>query len=119
MSSSSSKPTPILGCVFYKTAAGGEPVREWLWSLTVDVRRQIGADINLVQWTWPVGRPLVGKFGAGLCEVITTYDKNEYRVLFIVVDDAMLLLHGFHKKTRKTSRADLDIARRRRKEGDT
>ena len=74
-----------------------------------------------------MGRPLVGKLGGGLCEVRTTFDKNEYRVFFyiereqvVVVHSTMVLVHGIHKKTQKTQKtpaADLALAQRRMKEG--
>ena len=113
-----------LGLRFYRTPAGVAPVREWLQGLPRDVRRQIGWDIGQVQERWPVGRPLVGGLGRGLSEVRTTFDKNEYRVFFyiehdevIVVHGTMVLVHGIHKKTQKTPAADLELARRRMKEG--
>jgi phage-related protein len=78
------------------------------------VRRQIRWDIGLVQERWPVGRPLVGGLGGGLCEVRATFDKNEYRVFFyiereqvVVVHNLMVLLHGIHKKTQKTPPTDV------------
>jgi len=46
-------------------------------------------------------------------EVRTTVDGNIYRVLFCVEGATMVLLHGFQKKTQKTPRADLNLARRR------
>jgi phage-related protein len=104
-----------LGCHFYRTDAGKEPVREWLKGLPGDVRKQIGEDIKFVQWNWPVGKPFVDSFGAGLFEVRSTYDKNEYRVLFCIVDSSMILLHSVHKKTRRTLPTDLALARRRQK----
>ena len=77
----------------------------------------------MVQERWPIGRPLVGKLGGGLCEVRTTFDKNEYRVFFyiereqvVVVHSTMVLVHGIHKKTQKTPAADLALAQRRMKE---
>jgi phage-related protein len=88
------------------------------------VRRQIGWDIGLVQERWPVGRPLVGGVGSGLCEVRTTFNKNEYRVFFyiereevVVIHNLMVLVQGIHKKTQKIPAADVAIARRRMKEG--
>ena len=57
-----------------------------------------------------IGMPLVDSFGAGLWEVRSTHDKVEYRVLFAVVGARMVALHGFVKKTKKTSKADRDIA---------
>jgi len=88
------------------------------------VRRQIGWDIGQVQERWPLGRPLVGKLSGGLCEVRTTFDKNEYRVFFyvereqvVVVHSTMVLVHGIRKKTQKTPPADIALAQRRMKEG--
>jgi len=104
-----------LVCSFY-THGRNEPVREWLRALPKDVRLQIGSDILKVQRTWPTSRPLVGSFGTGLYEVITSYDKNEYRVLFCFTTSAMVILHGFQKKTQKTPKWHLSLARSRQKE---
>jgi DNA-binding Xre family transcriptional regulator len=59
-------------------------VRDWLKSLPAAARREIGADIGQVQWTWPVGKPLVDGFGLGLFEVRSSLDGNTYRVLFLL-----------------------------------
>ena len=59
---------PRLGCAFYRTDVGHEPVREWLRALGNEVSKEIGADILTVQWSWPVGKPLVDGFGGGLYE---------------------------------------------------
>jgi phage-related protein len=92
--------------------------------LTRELRRQIGWDIGQVQERWPVGRPLVGKLSGGLCEVRTTFNRNEYRMLFyvereqvVVVHSTMVLVHGIHTKTQKTPIADIALAQRRMKEG--
>jgi phage-related protein len=112
-----SRKRPALECNFYRTSTGNEPVREWLKSLDPNVRREIGSDIQLVQWRWPIGKPLVDGFGDGLFEVRTSLDGNIYRVIFCLERTTMILLHGFQKKSRKTPQADLDLARRRKKEG--
>jgi phage-related protein len=106
---------PKLACRFYRTDVGREPAREWLRALDGNIRKQIGEDIGAVQWTWPVGRPLVDGFGNDLHEVRTTHDKNEYRVLFCVENDEMILLHALHKKTRTTPPAEIALARKRQK----
>jgi phage-related protein len=103
-------------CRFFRTAAGGEPTRLWLQSLPKDVRLQIGSDIAKVQRMWPISRPLVGSLGGGLYEVVTSYNRNEYRMLFCMTGGAMILLHGFQKKTQKTPRSELNLAKQRRKE---
>ena len=116
MVSASQRKTPALACRFYRTLAGNEPVREWIKALPADVRKEIGSDVGQVQWRWPVGKPLVDGFGKGLCEVRTTFDGNIYRVLFCLAGSTMVLLHGFKKKSRRTPKSDLDLARQRQKE---
>ena len=37
---------PVLSVVFYATAAGNEPVRDWLLGLSRDDRRVVGFDIK-------------------------------------------------------------------------
>lgn len=95
---------------------GAEPVREWLRGQKKDVRVAIGSDIKAVQWRWPISKPLVGAFGGGLYEVRTKLDDNIYRVFFCIRGSVMVLLHGFVKKSQKTPKRELDLARRRLKE---
>lgn len=109
---------PVLACAFYRTSTGNEPVRDWLKSLPPDVRKEIGSDIEQVQWRWPVGKPLVDGFGDGLFEVRTSHDGNIYRVIFCLEGATMVLLHAFQKKSRATPKADLALARQRRKEAE-
>jgi phage-related protein len=37
-------------------------------------------------------------------------------VIFCIADERMVLLHGFIKKTQKTSKTDLDLALKRKQE---
>jgi phage-related protein len=103
----------ILDVVFFKTAAGIEPVREWLKSLPREDRRTIGEDIKTAQYGWPLGMPLVRKIERGLWEVRSTISTGIARVFFTVIDSMMILLHGFVKKSQKTPQNELDTARRR------
>ena len=103
--------------VFFKTAAGNEPVREWIKSLPREEQTFIGKRILAVQYRWPVGMPLVRKLEEDLWEVCVTLDNRTARMLFTIQEDTlMLLLHGFIKKSRKTPQEDLDLARRRLRE---
>jgi phage-related protein len=99
--------------VFYRTEAGGEPVREWLKTLSKDDKRDIGEDIKTVELGWPIGMPLTKSLGGGLHEVRTRLVGNRIsRVMFYIdVRHRMVLLHGFIKKTPKTPDADLALAR--------
>lgn len=103
--------------VFYRTDGGNEPVREWLVDLAPGNRREVGMDLQRVQYRWPVGMPLVRPVGGGLFEVRTNLpDRTIARVLICFHDGELFALHGFIKKSRKLPAADLDLARRRKKE---
>lgn len=94
---------------FYSTAAGNEPVREWIKKLPKEARQEIGGDLRDVQENWNPGMPLVDGFGKGLWEVRSTSGKVEYGILVGIVDEQIVLLHGFVKKTKATSKADKDL----------
>ena len=103
--------------VFYRSARGAEPVREWLVGLEAEKRREIGQDLQRVQYRWPVGMPLVRPMGKGLFEVRTSlHDGTIARLLFCFHDGLIYALHGFIKKAQKTPSGDLQLARERMKE---
>ncbi len=102
---------------FFQTSAGTEPVRDWLKALDDDDRRVIGEDIATVEYGWPVGMPTCRSLGDGLWEVRSSLpSRREARVIFVVMEKQMILLHGFIKKVQKTPKADLDLALKRVKE---
>ena len=109
-------PKKIISVDFYKQRNGREPVREWLKSLKKEERRIIGEDIKMVQTGWPLGMPLVCNLGKGLWEVRCTLPNTIARILFIMNQGQMVLLHSFIKKTQKTPQHDLEIASVRAKE---
>jgi phage-related protein len=95
-------------------------VREWLKGLDREDRKVIGEDIKDVEFSWPIGMPLVGSLGRDLWEVRSSLSRGRIaRVLFCVKAEHMVLLHGFMKKTQKTPKHDIDLALKRRKGGDT
>lgn len=102
-----------LQVVFYRSASGKEPVREWLKKLDKEDRKIIGEDIKTVQFGWPLGMPLVRKMDKGLWEVRIQLDNRIARVLFTSHQGIMVLLHGFIKKSQKTPPNDLKIAKQR------
>src|SRR5271169_3568150 len=101
---------------FYRTSGGPEPVREWLRALPLADRKTIGEDIKDVEFSWPIGLPLVRPLGRGLWEVRSSLANGRIaRVIFCVDHGEMFLLHGFIKKTQKTPQQDLDLALKRMK----
>src|SRR5271155_946486 len=102
---------------FYANATGNRPVRDWLLELTRDDRRMIGADIQRVEFGWPLGMPYCRSLGQGLWEVrIDLAGGKIARVIFSVLRGGMLLLHGFIKKTQQTPARDLRLALKRLRE---
>jgi phage-related protein len=103
--------------IFYRSAAGSEPVREWLKGLDETERQAIGKDLLRAQWRWPVGMPLCRPMGSGLWEIRTDLPtKRTARVLLCLYREHLVALHGFIKKTRATPDEDLATARKRQKE---
>lgn len=115
------KPTtpipPKIDLIFYRSAGGNEPVRDWLVKLPEVNRRAVGLDLQRVQFRWPVAMPLVRPMGKGLFEVRTSLpDGTISRVLFCFYGGELYALHGFIKKSQKTPDAELELARKRQKE---
>jgi phage-related protein len=106
--------TPIR---FYRTAAGGEPVLDWMRGLPKNDRRSVGGDLARVQYGWPVGMPLCRSLAGGLWEIRSALPSGRIaRIVFFFHGGEIGLLHGFIKKTQKTPAADVALARKRMKE---
>lgn len=103
---------------FYRSDSGREPVREWLKGLEPEDRKVIGEDIKDVEFSWPIGMPLVRSLGRGLWEVRSSLLHGRIaRIIFSIEQERMVLLHGFVKKTQKTPQHDMDLALKRKTGG--
>ncbi len=103
---------------FFKSEIGNEPVKDWLLQLDKEDRKIIGMDIQTVEYSYPIGMPLVKKIDTEykLWEVRSRLNSNKIaRVIFTIYKDCMILLHGFIKKEQKLPQKDKDIAIERRK----
>lgn len=108
---------PKIPLVFYRSGRGREPVREWLRALDRRDRLRIGADLQRLQYRWPVGMPLCRPVGAGLWEVRTDLPgQRTARVFVCFHDGTAYALHGFFKTSRTTPDEELALARTRMKE---
>ena len=88
-------------------------MREWLLEIDQDDRR-IGYDVQTVE---SAGRSVCRPLGEGLWEIRSNLgDGTIGRIIFCIIDGEMVLLHGFVKKTQKTPKQDIELARKRRKE---
>ena len=105
---------PILAVNFFRTLSNHEPVREWLKSLPQADCKAIGEDIKTVQYGWPLGMPLVEKIENGLWELRTNgLSSGIARTFFTIIDQRIILLHGFIKKSQKIPQNELELARKR------
>ena len=112
------KPAKRIPAIFYRTEAGGEPVRQWFESLpSREDRKLIGYDIETVEFGWPIGMPVCRPLGDGIYEVRTDLAQNRIaRVLsYINRRGRMVLLHGFIKKSQRAPQSDLELARANKK----
>lgn len=93
----------------------------WLGSSLADLRgfpayarRQAGHELHQVQQglspsDW---RPM-SSVGPGVVE-IRIHEEQEHRVFYVAkFEEAVYVLHAFEKKTQKTSKRDIDLARTR------
>ncbi len=104
---------------FYRNAAGKEPVREWIQSLSKEDRGTIGDDLRTLEFGWPRGMPLCRSITGykGLWEARSKLSGGRIaRVLFYICDGEMILLNGFEKKSQKTPQNELETADARRRD---
>lgn len=106
--------------LFYSTAGGGEIIKDWLRSFNKADRAILGEDLLTVQLGFPMGLPLCRSLGQGLWEARSTLSNGRREARMIFYHDgqaeALVVLHGFIKKTRTTPKADIDIALKRKRE---
>ena len=100
---------------FYLEVDGSSPVEEFLDSLDVKTQARFVWSIEQLRIRNVAARePLVKKLEGKLWELREESRTDIYRVLYCFVSGRrIVLLHGFQKKTQKTPRGEIAIARRR------
>ncbi len=103
--------------LFYENANGKKPVKEWLHSLSKNDRKIIGEDIKTIEYGFPIGMPTCRKLENKLYEIRSNIsDKRITRVIFVVINKYIILLNGFIKKSQKTPKNEIILAKQRAKE---
>ena len=88
-----------------------------LKNFPIEARREAGFELDAVQrGAMPSDfKPLLA-VGSGAYE-IRIHVLGEWRVVYVArFDNAVYVLHAFHKKTQKTRREDIELAARRYKQ---
>ena len=90
--------------------------REDVKTFPEKVRQIVGAELMAVQSGYdPSDWKPMNNIGQGVREIRVQYE-GQYRVIYIAkFSESIYVLHAFRKKTQRTSRQDMDLARNRLK----
>ena len=104
--------------IFYKTEKGEVPVADFLDSLDVKMREKMLMSIRLIKEKgFKVRLPYSEELEDGIFELRAKVGSNITRVLyFFFVGRKIVLTNGFVKKTQKTPKAEIERAKRYRKD---
>ena len=102
---------------FYQTEAGQEVVLDFVHNLQMATQAKVARGLALLKTHGAdLGMPHTKFLGNGLLE-LRIRGRQEVRVLYIyAIGKRIIVLHAFVKKTQKTPRKELKIARDRQKE---
>lgn len=110
--------TKIIELDFYMKENGKIPVQDFLYSLNPKLRAKAFSDIELLKQLGtelrePYVKPIKGKDNKGLYELRIKFSSDIARIFyFTYYDNKFVLLHGFVKKTMKTTRDEIKKARK-------
>lgn len=100
--------------VFYRLPNGTKPIKTFLDSLNEKMRAKALYGLSILEEFGPQLRePYSKPLGDGLFELRIKFASDITRIFyFFVVDNRIILTNGFIKKTAKTPRAELELARK-------
>ena len=104
--------------VFYDKPDGSEPVKEFLLSVDDKVRARLIKTIELLAQNGTALRmPYSKHLVDGIFEIRAKVGSNISRVLyFFVIGKRIVLTNGFVKKTQKTPKNEIELAKKYRNE---
>ena len=104
--------------LFYETENGRQPAKEFLDSLDIKTRAKLASMICLLQDNgWRLREPYSKYLSDCIFELRTTFASNALRVLYFYFDNNQIVLtNGFIKKTQKTPKRILMMAKKYRED---
>ena len=104
--------------IFYETIDGKIPAKEFLLSLDYDMRAKMIRTLEMLQKNGPELRePQSKELEDGIFELRARFGNNISRLLYFFDDEKLVLLtNGFVKKTQKTPKKELELAKSYRKD---
>lgn len=99
---------------FYELPNGGKPIEEFLDSLDPKMRAKALYGISILQeFGNRLREPHSKPMGDGLFELRIKFASDISRIFyFFVVDNKIILTNGFVKKTIKTPKSEIELARK-------
>ncbi len=103
---------------FYQMENGTKPVGEFIRTLRVELRAKVVSDLYRLELLGVEARePLSKPLGDGIFECRSTWKNNTVRILFFYDAGSIIVAtNGFVKKRQKTPRAEIELAKVRRKD---
>lgn len=99
---------------------GTEEILNWLKSFNKSDRAILGEDLRTAQIGFPLGAHGCRSLRDGLWEVRSTLAEGRCEARMIFYHDtkakALVVLHGFIKKSQKTPKSHIDLALKRKRE---
>ncbi len=101
---------------FYETEHGAKPALEFLNSLSPKLRTKMMRTVDLLEIYGPMLRfPESKELNDGIMELRTSLGTDAIRVLyFFFIGNKAILTNGFVKKTPKTPRTEIALAKKYR-----
>ena len=101
--------------IFYETAIGNSPVKEFLDTLDDKSCAKVMATINRLQQEGPeLIRPFSDHVRGKVRELRIQFTSNQYRILyFFFLGNQIILVHGLKKKSQKLNESDIRLAENR------
>ena len=105
-------------CVYYTTPSGEIPVENFIESLTEDSQDAFFYKTKLLEEYGPqLRRPHTDSIEDGIFELRFVGKEGRIRILFFFFyENRIIFTNGFVKKTPKTPRNEMKLAKQRRKE---
>lgn len=106
---------------FYRLSNGRAPVEEFLDSLSIKMRNKaLNSLILLEEFGNTLREPHSKPIGDGLFELRIQFASDITRIFyFFYVGNKIILTNGFVKKTQKTPSAEIELARKYKKDYET
>ncbi|OGR68161.1 MAG: hypothetical protein A2081_02385 [Elusimicrobia bacterium GWC2_61_19] len=100
---------------FYQTPGGEYPARDFLAQLQAKVRAKVAKWLQLLQEEGPdLKRPYADMLHDGIRELRVSFGHIEVRLLYFIDGKAIVLSHGFLKKTLQTPVMEIERSKRYR-----